>query len=179
MKKIIFGILLLAATTNGFAQKYQARSGKVSFFSSTPIENIEAMNNEAACMLDSKAGDFVFVVPIKSFKFEKALMQDHFNEDYMESDKFPKSDFKGKISNIGDVNFSKDGVYKVTAVGKLTMHGVTQDVTIPGEIVIKGKQATTNAKFKVKAASYGINIPINGKIAKEMEVTVNAVLDQK
>jgi polyisoprenoid-binding protein YceI len=178
MKKVIFTAILLSAFSVAFAQKYMTRTGKVSFFSSTPIEKIEAFNNEVANIFDSKTGDIVFQVPIKSFKFEKQTMQEHFNEDYMESDKFPKSEFKGKITNIGEVNLSKDGVYNAKAEGKLTMHGVTQDVSIPGTITVKGTDITMNSKFTVKTKDYDIKIPslVEGKIAKEIEVTVNSVV---
>lgn len=178
MKKLLLAALLLSIFSSAFAQKYMTRTGKVSFFSSTPIEKIEAFNNEVANIFDSKSGDIVFQVPIKSFKFEKQTMQEHFNEDYMESDKFPKAEFKGKITNIDEVNLAKDGIYNAKAQGTLTMHGVTQNVSIPGTITIKGSDVTLNAKFTVKTKDYAIKIPslVEGKIANEIEVTVNSVV---
>lgn len=180
MKKAMLAILLLCGTSAAFAQKYITRTGKISFFSSTPLENIEAFNNEVAGIMDAKTGDVVFQVPIKSFKFEKALMQEHFNENYMESDKYPKAEFKGKADMSG-VNFSKDGSYNVKTNGALTIHGVTKNVTMPGTIVVKGNTVTVNSKFSVKTADYKINIPklVEGKIAKEIEVAVNSILNQK
>lgn len=181
MKKysILLAALLLAAPA--FSQRYMTRTGKVSFFSSTPMENIEAVNNETACALDAGSGEVVFQVPIKSFKFEKALMQEHFNENYMESDKFPKAEFKGKLANPGAVSFGKDGRYDVKVAGKLTIHGVTRDVTLPGTVTVKGKDVTANSAFKVRTADYGIKIPgvVAGKIANEIEVTVNSVMAQR
>src|SRR5215210_2804803 len=112
MKKYSLILATLFLATTAFSQRYMTRTGKVTFFSSTPLENIEAINNEMACAIDSKSGDVAFQVPIKSFKFEKALMQEHFNENYLESDKYPKAEFKGKVANIGSVNFAKDGSYK-------------------------------------------------------------------
>jgi polyisoprenoid-binding protein YceI len=179
MKKSIMMMTTALLLCNAvFAQKYMTRTGKVSFFSGTPIENIEAFNNETASVLDTKSGDVVFQVPIKSFKFENGKMQEHFNENYMESDKFPKAEYKGKVADISKVNFGKDGAYNVNTSGKLTIHGVTKDVSIPGTITVKGSEATLNSKFKVKTADYGIKIPsvVVGKIAKEIEVTVNSVL---
>lgn len=160
------------------AQRYMTRTGKVSFFSGARLENIEAFNNEAAAVLDAKTGDMAFQVPVKSFKFEKALMQEHFNENYMESDKFPKAEFKGKITDISKVDFTKDGTYNVSSAGKMTIHGVTKDVSVPGTITVKGKEATLNSKFRIKAAEYGIKIPaaVVGKVAEVMEVTVNSNL---
>lgn len=181
MKQVLIALLLIGSAANVYAQKYVTRTGKVSFFSATSLENIKAINNEAGAVLDSKTGDFVFQAAIKSFKFEKALMQEHFNENYMESDKYPKAEYKGKITDIANVNFAKDGEYKVNTTGKLTIHGVPRDVTIPSIVTVKGNTATVNSKFKVKPADYKIKIPamVEGKIAKEIEVTVNSILDKK
>ncbi len=183
MKKIILAAFVLTVSGSAFAQKYMTRTGKVSFNATSPKspEKIEAINNEVASILDSKDGGFVFQVLVKSFKFEKELMQQHFNENYMESDKFPKADFKGKIANMGDVNLTKDGSYNTTVAGKLTIHGVTQDVSVPGTIVVKGKDVTAKAKFQVNLEKHGIKIPgvVADKLAKEASVTVDAVLTQK
>lgn len=174
-------IALMLGGTAAFAQKYTTSTGKVTFFSSTPVENIEAVNNEAAAALDSKTGNVVFQVPVKSFKFEKQLMKDHFNENYMESDKYPRADYKGKINDLSKVNFAKDGTYNVGTSGKLTIHGVTKDVNIPGTVTVKGSTVTINSKFNVATADYKISVPkvVEGKIAKSIEVTVNSILEQK
>ena len=184
MNKLIlaFCIMLIGSTTT-FGQKYMTRTGKIGFNATTPKspEKIEGVNNEVATILDAKSGDFVFQVLVKSFKFERDLMQQHFNENYMESDKFPKSEFKGKITNIADVNFSKDGVYNVTVAGKLTIHGTTQEVSVPGTITVKGKDATAKAKFDVVLEKYGIKVPgvVADKVAKEAVITIDAVLTLK
>jgi polyisoprenoid-binding protein YceI len=181
MKKhsLLIAILLLATTA--FSQRYMTRTGKVTFFSSTPVENIEAINNEAACAIDGTSGDVAFQVPIKSFKFEKALMQEHFNENYMESDKYPKAEFKGKIANLSAVNFSRDGQYNVTATGKMTIHGVTRDVSAPGTITVKDGNITASSKFSIRPADYGIKIPgvVANKVSSNIEVTVNSILAKK
>lgn len=181
MKKLaaIVAILFLAGSW-AHAQKWMTRTGKVSFFSSTSVENIEAFNNEAAAILDAKSGDVVFIVPIKSFRFEKALMQEHFNENYMESSKYPKAEYKGKIANLSEVNFRKDGTYNVRTTGKLTMHGVTRDVSTNGTLVVKAGTSTVKAKFMVAPADYGIKIPsvAASKIASKIEVTVDCVLKE-
>lgn len=180
MKKLMMVVMLIGSGST-FAQKYTTSTGKVVFFSATPIENIEAINNEAAVAIDSKSGNVVFQVPIKSFKFEKQLMKDHFNENYMESDKYPRADYKGTITDLSKVNFAKDGTYNVTSSGKLTIHGVTKDVNVPGTITVKGSNVTVNSKFNVKPADYKISIPklVEGKIASSIEVTVNSILEQK
>lgn len=181
MNKVIIAVMALCLTgAYTHAQKWMTRTGKVSFFSSTSVENIEAFNNEAASIVNAQNGEVVFIVPIKSFKFEKALMQEHFNENYMESDKFPKADFKGKITNLAAVNFTKDGTYKVNTAGKMTMHGVTRDVVAPGTIVIKNGTASIKSKFIITPADYGIKIPsvATSKIASKIEVTVDSVLKE-
>ncbi len=178
MKKTLAIAALLCAASSTFAQKYMTRTGKVTFYSSTPIENIEAINNEAAAVIDASNGEMLYQVPIKSFRFPNQLMQEHFNESYMESNKFPKAVFKGKLSNPSAVNFSRDGSYPATATGQLTIHGVTKNVSIPGTIVISKGQVVANSKFNVKTADYGIKIPgvAAGKIAESIEVTVNSIL---
>ncbi|MBS1782554.1 MAG: YceI family protein [Bacteroidetes bacterium] len=178
---LLITIILASGIYQASAQKLITRTGKISFFSSTPIENIEAFNNEVAAAIDGKTGEVVFIVPIKSFRFEKALMQEHFNSDYLESDKYPKADFKGVISNLNEINFSKDGNYTAHIKGKLTIHNVTQDIATTGTILIAGNSATARAKFLVKTADYKINIPslVEKKIAKEIEITVNTVLNQR
>lgn len=181
MKKSIFLVAASLIAMSVSAQKYMTRTGKVTFFSSTPVENIEAFNNDMACILDGASGDLAFIVPIKSFKFEKALMQEHFNENYMESDKFPKAEFKGKLVDPKAVNLSKDGTYNVKATGKLTIHGVEKQVDIPGTITVKGNTVSMASKFNVKTADYNIKIPAvaASKIAESIEVTVAGLLNQK
>ncbi len=178
MKRVLLSALCCAMMMNASAQKYMTRTGKITFFSSTKVENIEAINNEASAVLDAANGSIVVLVPIKSFRFEKQLMQEHFNENYMESDKYPKAEFKGKVTDMTNVNLEKDGVYKVTAEGKLTMHGVTKDVAVPGTITVKGKTATVNTVFQVKPAEYNIDIPklVSAKIAESIEITINSIL---
>src|SRR5881409_2466003 len=118
MKKPFFSILIALLFCNiCVAQTYFTRNGRVTFFSKAPIENIEATNNEASSILDTQKEEVVFIVLIKSFKFKKALMEEHFNENYLESNTFPKANFKGTITNPGAVNFSKDGTYTVTVKG--------------------------------------------------------------
>lgn len=180
MKKMMIAAALLLMAGGAQAQKFMTRTGKVTFFSTTPIENIEAVNNEAGVVVNGANGEVAFQVPIKSFRFEKQLMEEHFNENYMESTKYPKAEFKGRLSNPSSVAWSKDGTYNVTAVGKLTIHGVTRDVSSPGTITIKGGQATINSKFDVKPADYNIKVsgPAASKIAQSIQVTVNSLLSK-
>jgi hypothetical protein len=184
MKKLILSsCFLLAGTTAMFAQRYMTRTCKIYFNATTPHspEKIEAVNNEVGNIIDSKSGDLVFQVPIKSFKFERELMQEHFNENYMESDKYPKAEFKGNITNLAEINFSKDGTYNAKVSGKLTIHGVTNDVTIPGTITVKGSAIEAKAKFVVLLKDYKIDVPslVADKLGKEASITLESSLAQK
>ncbi len=175
-KRILISFVVVAISlTHANAQKHFTRAGKVSFFSSTPIENIEAVSKEASSIIDIASGDVAFQLPIKSFLFENAKMQEHFNENYLESDKFPMSSFKGKIKDFNAATFAKDGTYTVTAEGDLTIHGVTKKLTAPGTITIKGGKISSTSKFKIKVADYDIRIPsvVTKKIAEEIEINVD------
>jgi len=174
MKHLSFTILLLGLFLTANAQKYMTKNGYIGFFSSTPVENIKADNNQVASVIDISTGEVVFQVLIKSFKFEKALMEEHFNENYMESDKFPKSTFKGKITNPASVDFNKQGNYDVTVEGDLTIHDVTKKVTVKGSIDVTSGGIDANSKFIIVPEDFKINIPgvVRNSIAKTIEVTV-------
>ncbi len=178
--KTTLTIIFLSLATFGFAQdKYFTRNGTITFFSSTPVEDIKAQNFGVTSVLDTKSGDMEFSLLMKSFEFKKALMQEHFNENYVESDKFPKASFKGKVQDISSVNFSKDGVYPVKVSGDMTIHGVTNPVTTDGTIEIKDGKVHANSKLMIKPEDYEIEIPsvVRDNIAQEMEVTVHTTLD--
>jgi len=181
MKKIttLLAIILLTASLAN-AQKYMTKSGTIKFYSETPMEKIEATNRQANSALDFSNGNFVFKVLIRGFEFEKALMQEHFNENYMESEKFPNSTFNGKITNIKDVNLQKDGVYKVVVEGDLAMHGVTNKVKVNGTLEVKGGKVIGKAVFNVAPKDYNINIPkaVINNIAEAIQVDVNVSLDK-
>jgi polyisoprenoid-binding protein YceI len=173
--KNALSLTFLLCLLNAYAQdKYFTKTGKISFFSSTPIENIEAHNNRVTSIIETSTGNIEFSVLIRSFKFEKALMEEHFNENYMESDKYPKSVFKGKITNIKDINFQKDGAYEAKIEGDLTIHGVTQKIMQTAKIEVKGGKISANCNFKVKLADYNIKVPsaVGNKIAEEIDVKV-------
>ena len=176
-RMVILGVFLAF----GFcaqAQKYFTRDARVQFNSDTPVEKIEAVNKSGTSVLDTKTGRMDWKVLIKNFLFEKALMQEHFNENYMESTKYPNATFKGSITNLQDVNFAKDGTYKVTAKGAMTIHGVEQEITVPGTLTVGGGAVKVKADFVVKPADYKIDIPgvVRDNIAKEIAVTIDASL---
>ena len=122
-----------------------------------------------------------FAVLMKGFAFERALMEEHFNENYMESDKYPNGNFTGKVTNIGDVNFAQNGTYNVTVTGNLTIHGVTKAVSVPGTIVVKDGKVSSKAEFTVLLADYDISIPaaVKNQISKSIKISVDSTYDSK
>jgi hypothetical protein len=157
------------------AQKYMTKNGYIGFFSHTSLEDIKGDNNQVASILDISTGEIVFQALIKSFHFDRALMEEHFNENYMESDKFPKSSFKGKITNLSSVDFSKNGNYSVTVEGDLTIHDVTNKISTKGTIEVITDGINANSKFNIVPEDYNIIIPgvVRDKIDKNLEVTVS------
>ena len=158
--------------------KYFTRSGHIWFFSSAPLEDIEAHNKQVNAAINIETGDILYQVLIKSFEFEKALMQEHFNENYMESDIYPKAVFKGKITNLADIDFATDGVKEVNVSGSLTIHGVTKDISEKGSIVVNGDELHSKAKFSIRLEDYNIERPnaVVKKIAEEVDINVDVVL---
>ncbi len=176
MKKHIAAIFTACLfTITASAQTYITRNGRVTFFSKAPVENIEANNNEVISFLDIKKGEVAFVALIKSFKFKKALMEEHFNENYMESNTFPKANFKGVITDLSKVNFSADGTYPVTVKGSLTIHGVTKNIEAPATVSVSQQKISAVSKFNIKVKDYNIKIPatVINNIAETISVTID------
>ncbi|UEG51292.1 YceI family protein [Ferruginibacter lapsinanis] len=178
MKKIFIILCCCLLTVVSFSQKvYQTKSAKISFFSSTPLQNIEATNNEGSSKLSTN-GQVVMMIAIRSFVFENSLMQEHFNENYMESDKFPKAIFMGNITNLADINFSKDGTYTANVEGSLEIHGVKNNIKTQVEINIKQNKITAKTSFSINVKDYGIKGNyIGSKIAKTIKIAVNAIYE--
>jgi len=175
MKILFVSLLTIAANLGLSAQKFMTQSGTIKFFSKTPMENIEAVNNQVSSILNLENGEIVFQVQMKGFVFEKALMQEHFNEKYVESDKFPKSNFKGSIKNFGSVKLS-DKPTEVVISGKLTIHGVTKDIETRGNLtMVNDKSISANSRFTVLLADYDIKVPsaVRDNISESIEITVN------
>jgi hypothetical protein len=174
MKRLVLLLLCLSSLFSVNAQKYMTKNGYIGFFSQTSLENIKGDNNQVAAILEISTGEMVFQALIKSFHFDRALLEEHFNENYMESDKFPKSSFKGKITNLSSVNFPKNGTYDVIVEGDLTIHDVTNRISTRGtiEVVTGGINATS--KFNISPEDFRINIPgvVREKINNNLEVTV-------
>jgi polyisoprenoid-binding protein YceI len=165
----------------GYAQdseKLVSSKSHIKFFSSTPAENIEANNTASVSTINKSTGEVVFSVPMQGFEFDKRLMQKHFNQDkFLDTKQFPKAKLKGKITNLSEIDFAKDGTYNAVVEGELTIKGKTNPVKEKGTVTIKGDQVKTYSKFNVTLADYGIEF-IKGKpstnIAETVEVTVNA-----
>ncbi len=177
MKKlVVFAITLFLFLTKSEGQIYMADSCRINFFSAATIEDITADNTSAKPVMSSATGDIQISLTNEDFVFKKKLMQEHFNEDYMESDKFPHTIFKGKVNE--KVDYNKDGVNNVTVTGTMDMHGVKKVITIPGTLTIQGGVIFIKTKFDVKVADYKIKVPslLGNDIAESVAITVNATM---
>lgn len=174
MKRLSVFIALFLFSLGLQAQKYTTEKTFVSFFSDAAIEDITAENAKTAGIFNTATGDIAFSVPIKEFQFAKSLMKEHFNEKYMDTEKYPKATFQGKVSGF---DMSADGVQQAKATGKLTIHGVTKDVEIPGTFQKQSDKLLMKSKFIVKLEDYKIQIPqlLWQNIAEQVEVTADFV----
>jgi len=175
MRFVFFAIVCMAFIhpVNAYSQLYSTRSGFVGFYSKTSMEDIQGENNQVYAIIDAGKKNLAFAALLKGFTFVKELMQEHFNENYVESDKYPKASFTGAYT--GDVALDKDGVYKIVVTGNLTLHNVTRPIQTPATLEVKGGHLLGHAEFKVKPEDFNISIPsvVRDKIDKEMTVKVN------
>lgn len=171
---LLLGLLLARAGTARAQGKYLTRAGRVTFFSASIVEDIEARNEEAAAAIDLGAAQVAFSIPIRSFQFKRTLMQEHFNENYMESDKFPKSTFSGKFIDLSVETLQLPGSHPVHMEGDLTIHGVTKHITVPGTLELKEGHILAFALFTVAPADYSIDVPllVRDHIAKIVSIRV-------
>ncbi len=185
MKKNLFPILLICLTTTQLAfsqsNKYFSKNAIISFDAEgklDDIEEIKATTKQAICIYDDASRNFEWSVSIKSFVFANSLMQEHFNENYLESSKYPKATFIGKIDPSNTLTFDKDGTYPVKVTGKLTMHGITQNVSTSGMFNIQKGIISASAKFEVTLADYKIDIPtlVFMKVAEIVKINVSTNL---
>lgn len=170
MKKmfLVFVACLATFMVNG-QNIYMTSAGKASFFSATPVEDIDAHSNSLNCILNIATNDMVYSVLMTSFKFAKPLMQEHFNEKYVESEKYPKAVFKGKINE--KIDYTKDGTYDITATGNLEVHGVSKPYTEKGKLTIKDGVISIEGSFDVKLVDHKIEVPT--LVATNIAETIN------
>lgn len=176
-KKLLLLSILIPAGFSVKGQIYIAKICNISFSAPTPVEDVAAVNTITKPLLNLATGDLQMKIVMTSFIFEKPLMQEHFNENYVESEKFPYAFFRGKLDQ--KIDYNKDGEYKVTATGKLTIHGVEKNRTIEGVVRVKRKEIALSSTFKVTFADHEVIIPAlySGVIPPDAQIEVNAILE--
>ena len=179
-KTLTLSFILVSLATVSFAQdKFYTKTGKIDFYSKAPLEDIEAKNKTVTAVVDSKSGAIQFQVQMKGFEFEKKMMQEHFNTNYVESSKYPKSEFKGTITNNSEINYTKDGSYTAKVKGKLTLHGVTKDVETTGTMKVSGGKVDAGSTFNILLSDYNIKIPavVKDKVSNNVKIVVSCLLE--
>ncbi|WP_127129098.1 YceI family protein [Pseudoflavitalea rhizosphaerae] len=177
-QRICLLLLYLVLMGSAFPQgKFFTRTGQISFSSKGILETIKAQNKTVTCVLDAQTGQIQFSVLMRGFEFKKALMQEHFNENYVESDKYPTAEFKGQISSpLPDL--SKDGSYPVNVKGKMTIHGITQELTTDGTLTVQQGNIKADAAFNILLSDYKIRIPsiVKNNLSNTVTIAVNCSL---
>jgi YceI-like domain len=175
MKVIIIFFAMFFTKAVVAQTKLYTKNGRITFTSTTSLQKIEALNTKVLSVWETSSGNIEFSLLIKGFQFEKALMQEHFNENYLESDKYPKATFKGVVENSKNIVLTNDNVINVKVTGVLTIHGVSKQITIPAIIkTIKGEVSATSA-FMISLDDYGIKVPavVSANINKKINIHVN------
>jgi hypothetical protein len=172
-------LICLLFSTQLIAQQYYSKKGQVSFFSEAPIENIEAVNKDLSAIVDSQSGGFAFRLKIQDFTFPSSLMQEHFNESYLESDKYPLSTFTGSIADISKLDLSSRQT--LTVKGSLSIHGITQETEMVAYAQIINSELHISSTFDVVLEDYDIDIPkiMMYKIAEVIKVAVDIKLQNR
>ena len=177
MKQVLIISLLIAQSISVFSQKYMTQSGVISFYSEAPIENIESTNSQVSSVVNLADGKMAFSLLMKAFVFEKALMQTHFNEKYVESEIYPKATFKGQIQNFESIKLSTTP-QEVTVKGKLTIHGETNEISTVGNISFnKDGQLKIDAKLEIALEDYKIKIP--GSVKENISETISITIQMQ
>ena len=180
MKKLLFSLAVLFYVNCLSQDKFITRNGMIQFNASTPLETINPINSHVSCILDSKTGKIAFQLKMISFKFDKALMEEHFNEKYVESEKYPKSTFVGEIINWNELDPSKEK-QNVISKGILTIHGVEKEVEVSGIINFRKNNIEITSEFSVLVSDFDIQIPklVRDKISNEVIVILEMNLQSK
>jgi polyisoprenoid-binding protein YceI len=174
---VVIAVTALMFNTNA-QERWYTKEAKVNFYCDGSAEKIEAFTNKGVLVIDAATGQLEVSVLMKAFTFEKALMQEHFNENYVESDKFPKAVFKGTIVDVASVKWTVDGTYPVKLKGQMTMHGVTNEMTASATITVKGGKPAGTSTFIITLADYKIEIPklVADKVTEKVRIVVDAPL---
>lgn len=176
VKYVACAVVLL--TTTAYAQKYSTRTGNIKFEASVPsFEEVAAENKSASAVLESSKGELAVLALMKGFRFKVALMEEHFNESYVESDKYPKATFKGKIEGFDAAKLTAEGkTFSIS--GDLTLHGKTKKITDTAKISRNGDTITIIGSFEVKPADFEIEVPkvVSKKVADKVTITYNLIL---
>lgn len=169
---------LMVTIVNLQAQVYQTTTGNISFVNTAVTGSFDAQNNQVVAAVSADNGTVQFRVPINSFQFQKQLMQQHFQENYMESDSFPNASFAGSLVDPSVVNYKTPGTYSVKVKGNMTMHGVTKAIEVPGQIVVLATGVTLKSSFNILCSDYGIKIPTNNasSVSNSVAVTIKCTL---
>jgi len=181
MKKYFFVIGIFAfGSLQMLGQNFFTRNGHLGFFSKTNMEDIKANNESVTYIMDLTSGEINISALQTNFQFEKALMQEHYNENYMESSKYPKAIFKGKIDDMSKVNFKMEGVYNAKVSGNLEIHGVGKPYTVDAVFKVGGGHVVAETNFKVKCADHNIKIEssLKNNIAETIDVNAKADLTE-
>ena len=178
MNKLFALIVFIILGHFSFGQNvYFTRNGHIYFISETDAIDIDANNNQVASFLDITSGKLQFAVLIKSFEFKLATAKEHFNESYMESEKYPKATFKGEIIDIGNINLKNKGTYPVIVKGELTLRGITKIIEVSGEITVTDGEINAKSEFNIPISDYNISVPslVEHRVAKQIIVKVDMI----
>jgi polyisoprenoid-binding protein YceI len=181
MKKVIvlfIGIFIFISFAN--AQRYITKNGMIKFYSDSPMEKIEAVNNQVNSALDISTGKLVFKVLMKGFEFKKALMEEHFNENYVESNKYPDATFNGNVINLKEIDLSKPAKDNAVIEGDLKIHGVTKHIKEKGTLEKKDNNIIGKSVFNIKIKDYDIKIPnaVVNNLSETIQITVDVILNK-
>jgi hypothetical protein len=167
-------LLMIFQATLSAQNKYFTKSGAITFSATGPIKNIKGENKKGTFLLDPKTGAIQIALLMNAFEFPRAIFQ---NVDYLESDKYPKTFYKGKITNIENINFAKDGSYPISLIGALTLHGVTKNVPAMGTLNIRNGKVNAMAKLSVNLEEFNVDIPSILANDKDVKIDVSAWFD--
>ncbi len=172
-------ILLFSVAALNAQGKFFTKKGKIFFDATAKLEKVAATNREVISVMDIKSGNIQFAVMLKGFEFEKALMQEHFNENYVESDKYPKAEFIGQVTNNAEINYAKDGAYPAKVKGKLQLHGESKDVEATGTLSVKNGKLQLNSDFNIQLSDFKISIPglVKENISNQTKISVDCLMD--